>query len=238
MALKRKSATTVHSQPKTKVAKVKHGDKSSSKALKPEKAQKGRQAESSSEEEEFERFESENDEFDHEESGSEEEDQSVKGEQDEEEEGEDESSEEEDDDDEMQLDKENSTQQNGTAKPKEVPAHAAQRALAKERKLQRPNAPKLHQAKLIWESLRQRNQSKADRQAQVDELFSVIKGDIPALVFGHSASRFVQAAMKYGTVEQRMAIAKELEGRYVELAKGKYGKFLVGKILEYGYRTG
>lgn len=233
MGLKRKSATTVQSQPKSKVSKVKQGDKSSSKALKPEKARKVRQAESSSEEEEFEGFESENDGFD-EESGSEEEDQSMEGEEDEEE-GEDESIEE--DDDEMQLDEENSTNQNGTAKPKEVPVHAAQRALAKERKLQRPNAPKLHQAKLIWESLRQRNQSKADRQAQVDELFSVIKGDIPALVFGHSASRFVQAAIKYGTAEQRMAIAKELEGRYVELAKGKYGKFLVGKILEYGYRT-
>jgi pumilio family protein 6 len=32
-----------------------------------------------------------------------------------------------------------------------------------------------------------------------------------------------------------MAIAKELEGRYIELSKAKYGKFLVGKILEYGY---
>jgi pumilio family protein 6 len=41
--------------------------------------------------------------------------------------------------------------------------------------------------------------------------------------------------MKYGSPEQRLAIAKELEGRYVELAKAKYGKFLVGKILEYGY---
>jgi pumilio homology domain family member 6 len=63
----------------------------------------------------------------------------------------------------------------------------------------------------------------------------VISGDIPNLVFGHSASRFVQAAVKYGSPEQRMAIAKELEGRYVELSKAKYGKFLVGKILEYGY---
>ena len=32
-----------------------------------------------------------------------------------------------------------------------------------------------------------------------------------------------------------MAIAKELQGRYIELAKAKYGKFLVGKILEYGF---
>jgi hypothetical protein len=41
--------------------------------------------------------------------------------------------------------------------------------------------------------------------------------------------------MKYGSPVQRMAIAKELQGRYVELSKAKYGKFLVGKILEYGF---
>ena len=96
-------------------------------------------------------------------------------------------------------------------------------------------AIKLHEAKKIWESLRVKNQSKLSRQTQVDQLFSLINGDIPTLVFGHSASRFVQAAMKYGTTEQRLAIAKELQGWYIELAKSKYGKFLVGKILEYGF---
>lgn len=55
-------------------------------------------------------------------------------------------------------------------------------------------------------------------------------------MFGHSASRFVQTTMKYGAPEQRSAIAKELQGRYVEMMKAKYGKFLVGKILEYGDR--
>lgn len=43
--------------------------------------------------------------------------------------------------------------------------------------------------------------------------------------------------MKYGSPEQRMAIAKELQGRYIELAKSKYGKFLVSKILEYGFAS-
>jgi pumilio homology domain family member 6 len=96
-------------------------------------------------------------------------------------------------------------------------------------------AQKLFEAKKIWESLRLQKQDKSERQQQVNELFTLIKGDIPNLVFGHSASRFVQAAMKYGTKEQRREIAKELEGRYIELSKAKYGKFLVGKVLEYGY---
>jgi pumilio family protein 6 len=42
--------------------------------------------------------------------------------------------------------------------------------------------------------------------------------------------------MKYGSSPQRLAIAKELQGRYIELMKAKYGKFLVGKVLEYGDR--
>jgi pumilio family protein 6 len=130
----------------------------------------------------------------------------------------------------------------------EPSGHIAQRALAKERKMSRPNgstrhstqlikADKLHEAKKLWESLRRSKQSKAERQAQVDELFNIITGDIPSLVFGHSASRFVQTAVKYGSPAQRMAIAEELKGRYIELAKSKYGKFLVVKILEYGYPT-
>ena len=97
------------------------------------------------------------------------------------------------------------------------------------------SANKLFEAKKLWESLRLSKQSKSERQTQVDQLFKIIKGDIPTLVFGHSASRFVQTAVKYGTPEQRMAIAQELKGRYIELAKSKYGKFLVVKILEYGY---
>ena len=128
---------------------------------------------------------------------------------------------------------------------KEAASHGAQRALAKERKLQKPHGnyfdwtgitpgTKLYEAKQLWESLRVQKQSKEDRQKHVDQLFTIISGDIPNLVFEHSGSRFVQAAMKCGTAEQRMAIAKELQGRYIELAKAKYGKFLVEKILEYG----
>jgi len=96
------------------------------------------------------------------------------------------------------------------------------------------SAVKLHEAKKVWESLRVQKQSKEERQKQIDQLFKLIKGVIASLVFEHSASRFVQTAVKYGNSEQRIAIAKELEGRYIELAKSKYGKFLVLKILEYG----
>lgn len=255
MALKRKSTATMPTQPTSKGSKVAaKSEKRSAKALSGERPQKVRKVESS-DEEEFRGFGSddeieeesisEEDESmeDEEEDGIEEDEDELDEEDDEEEdeegdedEGEDEGEDEVEDVEDEETDMDNQ-QANGTTKPKEkeVPSRAAQRILAKERKLQKPHAPQLHRAKQIWESLRQRNQSKSDRQKQVDELFEVIKGDIPALVFGHSASRFVQTAMKYGSVEQRMAIAKELEGRYVELAKGKYGKFLVTKILEYGY---
>jgi hypothetical protein len=115
------------------------------------------------------------------------------------------------------------------------PSHAVQRALAKERKQSKPHFKTLHEAKLLWESLRQQSQPKAEQQAQITQLFSLLQGQIPSLAFNHSASRLVQTAMKLGTKEQRGSIARELKGTYVELAKSKYGKFLVTKVLEYGY---
>lgn len=50
----------------------------------------------------------------------------------------------------------------------------------------------------------------------------------------HDATRIIQTALKYGNQEQRKMIAKELKGSYKELAKGRYSKFLIGKILVHG----
>jgi pumilio family protein 6 len=39
--------------------------------------------------------------------------------------------------------------------------------------------------------------------------------------------------MKYGSESTRNTVANELKGTYVELAKSKYGKFIVKKVLKY-----
>ena len=258
MPQKRKHSTSIASPQKPKFAKTtEESQKRFKTAAKPAVAD---EEESSNGEDVFEGFGSDDqeeseseDEESSEESEEEDSDESMEEEEDDEDEldndDEDEEQEEMDVDETVDGTEENRKQISKTSSIKEVPAHAAQRALAKERKLSRPNgniptfshklipAQKLSEAKKIWESLRQqKGLSKKDREAQVTELYNLIAGDIPTLVFGHSASRFVQTAMKYGSPEQRLTIARELEGRYIELAKAKYGKFLVGKILEYGYR--
>lgn len=265
MALKRKSAPNAEEQPKSKTLKTRvDADKSTQSPSKKPRRSHVEVSEESSEEEEIEEAEEiaseeESDAEEESENGSDVLDAISEDEYDDmSDDGEDENDaldneEEEEEEDAMDVNDaakkskpKSAKSTNSEVSVKEVPAHAAQRALAKERKLSRPNgatssrfdlmvANTIQEAKRIWETLRLQKQSKADRQKQVNELFTLISGDIPNLVFGHSASRFVQAAVKYGSPDQRLAIAKELKGRYIELSKAKYGKFLVGKILEYGY---
>jgi hypothetical protein len=148
MALKRKSAPTIHEQPKSKAIKVQAGsDKSSENTAKKLNTSKIRVAEESSEGEEIdesgegdaeEEVESDSDTLDNISDDDEEEFS------DEEEDGED-ALDDQDEDDEDAMDIDNAEQKSKTKSDnseiavKETPAHAAQRALAKERKLSRPN---------------------------------------------------------------------------------------------------
>jgi hypothetical protein len=137
MALKRKSAPTTHEEPKSKAIKVKAGsDKASGSPVK-SNASKAQVPEESSEEEEInksegsdaEEVENDSDTLDN-----------ISDEEDEED-----ALDDEDEDDEDAMDIDNVTQKSKTKSDnseitvKETPAHAAQRALAKERKLSRPN---------------------------------------------------------------------------------------------------
>ncbi|KAI9139282.1 armadillo-type protein, partial [Paraphysoderma sedebokerense] len=49
----------------------------------------------------------------------------------------------------------------------------------------------------------------------------------------HDASRIIQSMLKYANAEQRFKISSELKGRFKDLANGKYGGFVVEKILKY-----
>jgi len=53
------------------------------------------------------------------------------------------------------------------------------------------------------------------------------------IIFKHDASRIIQCAIKYGNQSQRSEIAKELKGRYVELSKSVYGRFIISRVLAY-----
>ena len=76
---------------------------------------------------------------------------------------------------------------------------------------------------------------KDERKQLVDELFSIVNGRVHDFVFKHDSVRVAQCALKYATVEQKSAIAKELEGEYKNMAQSKYAKFLVAKLVVDGY---
>ena len=146
MALKRKSAPTTHEEPKSKAIKVKAGsDKGSGSPVK-SNASKVQVPEESSEEEEInesgksdaEEVENDSDTLDN---ISDDDEEEISDDEEDEEDALDD----EDEEDEDAMDIDNTEQKSKTKSDrseivvKETPAHAAQRALAKERKLSRPN---------------------------------------------------------------------------------------------------
>lgn len=110
--------------------------------------------------------------------------------------------------------------------------HAEQKRLLKERKAAKPLADELHRTKKIWERLRMKtNVPRDERRNLIEELFGIITGRMKDFVLKHDAVRAIQTAVKYGTVEQRQMIAKELQGAYSQLAESRYAKFLIGKLI-------
>ncbi|KAJ3023403.1 hypothetical protein HKX48_003320 [Thoreauomyces humboldtii] len=89
----------------------------------------------------------------------------------------------------------------------------------------------IQEAQAIWSQLRLSTLPRKQRTTQTEALMTLIRGQIPSLIFRHNAARVVQCAIKYGSVKQRDEIAKELEGRLAELAQTAHGRSVIGKLL-------
>ena len=73
-----------------------------------------------------------------------------------------------------------------------------------------------------------------ERKELVTELFEIITGRVKEFVLKHDSGRVIQTALKYGNLEQRKMIARELKGEYQGLAESRYAKFVIGKLLVHG----
>lgn len=111
-------------------------------------------------------------------------------------------------------------------------SHKEQKALKKERKLARPGADILEQAKGFWEDCRRTDLSDDDRKGPLDNLFESLKGHYKEVLMKNDGSRMVQTLIKYGSKSQKVAIVEELQGHFVDLAKNAYGHFIVEKLLK------
>lgn len=95
----------------------------------------------------------------------------------------------------------------------------------------KPHFELILQCKKIWEKIRQKDCQTKQREELLSQLMHLIQKRVVEIIFKHDASRIIQCAIKYGSKEQRVVIAKELEGHFVELTRSKYGKFILKSLL-------
>ncbi|XP_014673454.1 PREDICTED: pumilio domain-containing protein KIAA0020 homolog [Priapulus caudatus] len=93
------------------------------------------------------------------------------------------------------------------------------------------------QAKKIWEELRKQDVSDAEKQKLCAQLWKMIKGKSPELIFAHDTVRVIECLEKYGSATYRNALFEELKDMIVPMAKSKYAKFFVEKLIKYGTKV-
>jgi pumilio family protein 6 len=110
------------------------------------------------------------------------------------------------------------------------------RALKQQRQSGRKHADVVVEAKGIWNLLRLKTNTKKQNRDLMDDLMPMITGKANQIALQHDASRVVQAAIQFGTPEERKLILTELckdVGNLVELSKSQYAHFCVLKAVKY-----
>ncbi|KAI8349206.1 armadillo-type protein [Choanephora cucurbitarum] len=126
-------------------------------------------------------------------------------------------------------------EQNANKKSK-VESRNEQRNVRLERKSHDKNFEMISHAKKVWEQLRRGDIGRDEQKNLMNKIMGIIGGKVQDVIFKHDASRIIQTCLKKGNAEQRNQIAEELRGRYVELSKSMYGKFIVMKAIEYCHK--
>lgn len=108
-----------------------------------------------------------------------------------------------------------------------------QKRLKAERKASKPGQSLLAQARPLWDVARRLDTPKAERETAIAGLFEMFSGKFKELILKHDGSRVVQTCVKHAGLKGREQIATELRGAFLEVAKNKYGKHLVKKLLLY-----
>jgi pumilio family protein 6 len=104
--------------------------------------------------------------------------------------------------------------------------------LKAERQAHRPHADTVLAAKKLWEAARRRDLKAEERAAPLAALIALLRGKFKEMLLKHDASRMVQTCVKYASPADRLAIASELTGSFVDVAKSRYGKHIVRRLLQ------
>ena len=124
------------------------------------------------------------------------------------------------------------TDENG----EELSSSALKRQVRKERQSTRRHADSVGEAKVLWNKLRLKTNTKDDTKKLMDKVMELIRGKVREIALQHDASRVVQAAIQFGNDEQRKEILTEIcksEGSLAEMAKIQYAHFCCLKFIKY-----
>ncbi|CAH8865675.1 unnamed protein product [Trichobilharzia szidati] len=86
----------------------------------------------------------------------------------------------------------------------------------------------------MWEQFRRNAVSKEKRCECIQEVLKVSKNIIPDLCMAHDTSRILEDCVKHGTESQRWEIFSEIHKKFVILAKSRYARFVLLKLMKYG----
>jgi len=118
----------------------------------------------------------------------------------------------------------------------DLSASALKRQVRKERQATRRHAESVTEAKALWNKLRMKTNTKEDTKKLMKEVMELIRGKVREIALQHDASRVVQAAIQFGSEEQRKEILLEIcqtEGSLAEMAKIQYAHFCCLKFIKY-----
>jgi len=118
----------------------------------------------------------------------------------------------------------------------ELSSSALKRQVRKERQGTRRHADSVTEAKVLWNKLRLKTNTKEDTKKLMDKVMELIRGKVREIALQHDASRVVQAAIQFGSEVQRKEILTEIcesEGSLAEMAKIQYAHFCCLKFIKY-----
>lgn len=87
--------------------------------------------------------------------------------------------------------------------------------------------------KKLWNMARVHEMDPEKRVGVIKEMKPFMEGNVKDMMFKHDLSRVVQTILKFGRSEHGGFIIEELTPEVVNLAKSKYGKFIVNRMLKY-----
>lgn len=106
--------------------------------------------------------------------------------------------------------------------------------LKQERRAKKPNFELSAKAKTIWEKLRNRKLTLEQKNDLANQLYALVEGKVKQLIFAHDTVRVFQCLMALKNPDIRTKLFNELKDDLVPMAKSKYSKFFVLKMLKYG----